>query len=208
MALPSSGQISFNDVRVETSQSSMSDYYMGYWTMGYNGGNIFGSATTQYAPINVLSSGSRFTESTPLNKSNLSMSAWYGYNHTLTIPAEVTGTLYSHASYNTTTGGECYPRTMLIMELGVLNTTYSINISGSVSQVTNVSNPRLYVVYGTPWSNNGTSAYSSSVTIVKDYFLTSSSPPSLVDSFTYNYTYNAASGSKLYFILSDFCYSP
>jgi hypothetical protein len=148
MALPSSGQISFNDVRTETSQSAKNSYAMSEWTWGMGGGNCSGVGI-KYAPINVLSSGSRFSISSPLQLSNLSMSAWYSYDHNLYIPTEVTGTLYSHADY---TDKPC-PTTMLPIELGTTNSTFSINISGSTT-----IGETVIVFYGKPWRNNADDA--------------------------------------------------
>jgi hypothetical protein len=183
MALTGSGQISFNDVRVEVSQSAKTDYAFGEWAWGYNnfweGGN--------YAPINVLSSGSRFSESSPLQLSNLSMSAWYSYDHTPSIGTGITGTLYQHADVTI----QCYPSTMLIVNIGTSNTTYSINISGSGN-----GGESIQVYYGKPWNNTGASGTGSATFITSSIF---------TSSFNYNYTYNANSGSNLYFVMLGGC---
>ena len=93
MALPSSGQIAFSDVRTETSQSSMTSYAFGGWVQGAKNYN---QATNQsYAPINVLSSGSRFSSAATYS-APYEMSDWYSYNHTANISSSVTGTLYHH----------------------------------------------------------------------------------------------------------------
>jgi hypothetical protein len=190
MALPSSGVISFNNVRIETSQSAMTNYAMSGWTWGKTEGNLgsFGN----YAPINILSSGSRFSQNNPLNLSNLSMSAWYSYNHTLETSINNTASLYLHA--NSTQ--QCYPSTMLVVEVGTTNTTLSINISGSRTY-----NEVFHVVYGKPWTNSGGQAYGTYTTVYED----SSGMPVITASFNYNYVYNAASGSKLYFVLTNAC---
>lgn len=185
MALPSSGQISFNDVRIEMSQSAKTDYALGEWAWGYN--NFF--AGGNYAPINVLSSGSRFSLGNPLNLSNLSMSAWYNYNHTLSINTDVTGTLYQHAD----AVDYCYPSTMLIVNLGTSNATYNINISGS----TDGYGDEVRVYYGKPWNNTGANGTGSATYITKSlggYI-----------SFDYDYVYNASSGSNLYFVQLGAC---
>lgn len=194
MALPASGPLSMSMVRTETSQSSMINYAIGGWTWGeatiFNcGGLIY----TGYAPINVLSSGSRFSESLPLNLANLSMSAWYNYNHISQINTGITGTLYQHAD----TTDKSYPTSMLIIELGTSNTTYSINISGS-----NLFNEGIYVFYGKPWNNNG-----GSYSVPADQVVYQNSGI-INTSFNYNYTYNAASGSKLYCVLANGFFAP
>lgn len=191
MALPASGPLSMSMVRTETSQSSMINYAMGGWTWGEAtifscGGLGFTFTYTGYAPINVLSSGSIFRETFPLNLSSLSMSAWYNYDHTKNIATNVTGNLYQHADIN----DKANPTSMLIIELGTTNTTYSINISGS-----SVGSEGVYVFYGKPWNVDG---------------LTRNIPPSEIiyyntgpinTTIDYNYIYNATSGSKLYCVL-------
>jgi hypothetical protein len=195
MALPSSGQISFNDVRVEVSQSAKVPYEMSGWTFGkgsafnFCGGYINGIT---YAPINVLSSGSRFSQSNPLIRSNLSMSAWYNYDHTPYIELNTTGTLYQHADPLL----QCYPTTMLVLEAGTTNVTLSINISGSPT-----TNEYLLVTYGKPWTNTGT-GISGATAVYSNYY---ESVLYITASFFYNYTYNSDSGSKLYFVLLGAC---
>jgi hypothetical protein len=189
MALPASGPISMSMVRTETSQSSMINYAIGGWTWGAATltcvGVAVGGYYSGYAPINVLSSGSRFSESSPLNYTNLSMSAWYDYNHTAQINTGVTGTLYQHADIT----DKSYPASMLIIELGTSNTTYTINISGS-----NIYGD-IYIYYGKPWSNTG-----GSYTIPLDQ-LVYQGFGNINTKFNYNYVYNSTSGSKLYCVL-------
>jgi len=192
MALPGSGVISFNDVRVETSQSIKAPYEMGKWTWGGGSPTIvcFGIGYEGYAPINILSSGSRFSQSSPLLHQNLSMSAWYDYDHSLYIGLDVTGTLYQHAN----AASPCYPSTMLIINVGTADITLSLNISGSVDYNGNV----LAVYYGIPWNNDGSVNYKQSI-------YSSGGDNILTSSFYIPYTYNSTSGSKLYFVLANAC---
>ena len=191
MALPSSGVITFNDVRTETSQSSFTSYAMGGWTYGSSNGNNIGVGPNTYAPINILSSVSRWdTSGKRITLSNLSMSAWYGYDHNLSVPTGVTGTLYQHAN----AAAACDPQTMLPIELGTSNATFSINISGSADY-----NEVLSVIYGKPWAVGGGNAYSGFQEI---YY---NGGGTINTSFNYNYTYNAASGSKIYVVLWGAC---
>jgi len=204
MALPSSGVISFNDVRVETSQSIMTDYRFGGWAAGeyiyleYN--------SQQYAPINLLSSGSRFSQSSPLN-TPLSMSKWYSYDHNAYIGLNTTTSLYQHNSY------DCYPSSMVVIDAGTSNTTMSINISGSATDPYGLG--CWVLCYGKPWTSIGTGfgigigfgvqGIPYSVTIIDS----GSATLDVNKSITYNYVYNSTSGSKLYFVLyGDPCYSP
>jgi hypothetical protein len=250
MALTGSGQISFNDVRIEMSQSAKTNYAFGGWAWGYNEDWVGGN----YAPINVLSTGSefcrnyslylgfgglpeydyyyidcggvsvtqsinegetdyftaksgsvnhpspattltdlgatlRFSESNLLDLSNLSMSAWYSYDHTLSIGTDVTGTLYQHADIS----DQCYPSTMLIVDVGTTNATYNINISGS-----QLNSEEIYVYYGKPWNTTGANGTGSATYITR-------SVGSGYMTFNYNYTYNASSGSNLYFVMLGLC---
>jgi len=188
MALPNSGQISFNDVRTEMSQSSLSNYAFSEWAAGSQFSTYYPNSGV-YTPINYLSSGSRWSLSgnpVTMSKQNLSMSAWYGYDRTLYISSSVTGTLQSHFTYDTS----IIPSTMLIIDAGTSNTTWSINISGS----NNYGVSRMYVFYGKPWSNNG-SGSGSTTTITESL----STPLNL--NFNYNYTYDSNKGQYLYFVI-------
>ena len=191
MALPSSGQIAFSDVRTEMSQSSMTSYAMSGWT--YGDSNFFcGGAGILYSPINILSSGSRWnTSGKKITLSNLSMSAWYGYDHTLSIPTGVTGTLYQHAD----AAAICYPTTMLPIEVGTSNATYSINISGSADY-----NESLVIFYGKPWKVDGSLAGAPPATI-----LVNAGGGNINTTYTVNYTYNSTSGSLIYCVLLNAC---
>jgi hypothetical protein len=187
MALPSSGVITFNDVRTEMSQSAKNSYAMSEWTWGLGEADC-GGYGIRYTPINVLSSGSRFSESNPLQLSNLSMSAWYDYDRSLYIPAGVTGTLYQHAD----AGDQCYPTTMLPIEIGTTNATFSIYISGTIA-----TNEHLIVFYGKPWRNDATGPFASQAI--------ANVGTDINTTFTFDYTYDPAVGSKLYCVLLGAC---
>jgi hypothetical protein len=192
MALPSSGVITFNDVRIEVSQSAKAPYEMGKWTWGGGSPTIvcFGIGYEGYAPINVLSSGSRFSESSPLLHQDLSMSAWYNYDHNLYIGLDVTGTLYQHASATS----YCYPSTMLVVDVGTTDTTLSLNISGTQDY-----GSVLGIFYGIPWNNDGSTNYKTSIIFGNGGY------PTITSSLDYNYVYNSDSGSKLYFVIANAC---
>lgn len=199
MPLPASGPISMSMVRTETSQSSMINYAMGGWTWGeaiiFSCGGVANTIYSGYAPINILSSGSIFSESSKLPLLNLSMSAWYNYDHTREIPIEVTGSLYQHANITYKNN----PSSMIVIELGTSNVTYSINISGSSE-----NNEEVYIIYGRPWKVDGGSNEISFDKIVYNGF----GSGTINTSFNYNYVYNASSGSKLYCILANGYYTP
>jgi hypothetical protein len=196
MALPSSGQISFNDVRTEMSQSAKAPYEMSGWTWGSGSTAIpcvgVGEGYTGYTPINILSSGSRFSESNPLQLSNLSMSAWYDYDRSLYIGLEVTGTLYQHADVV----DKCYPSTMLPIEIGTSDINIIINISGSIT-----NGAKLYIWYGKPWNDNGSFHNYPSILIFSGYYYGNT----ITGSFPHGYTYDANLGTKFYCVLTDGC---
>ncbi len=190
MALPGSGTITLSQSRSEMSQSALNSYSLTYWAFGYSGGNNVGVGPTNYSPVNILSSGSRWSPTKKITLANLSMSAWYGYDHNAYIPTNVTGTLYEHAD----AAALCYVQTMLPIDLGTSNATYSINISGTLDY-----NGRLSVIYGKPWAVNGGSAFAGFQSIFE------SGTSIITSSFNYNYTYNASSGSRIYCVVWGSC---
>ena len=201
MALPASGQIAFSDVRTEMSQSSLNNYEFSKWAAGHAyWGDPYGGGRAVYSPINYLSSGSRWSLSSnvTMSRSNLSMSAWYGYDHTLFVATNNTGTFQAHfsaANANTNTTGSPSPTTMIILDAGTSNATFSINISGS-QPFTDWGDPLVQVWYGKPWSHNGVGTGSAT-------FITSSlgSAGVINKSFTYNYTYDSNKGQYIYVVL-------
>lgn len=216
MALPSSGQISFNDVRTEMSQSSKSNYEMSGWV-----GGIFHDDLHTYTPINILSSGSRWEDTPNVSQpkkiayeSNYSMSAWYGYNRNLYIETNTTGTLYNHVK-----AGDVYNevQTMIPINIGTTNKTIIINWSGSLLEdYTDLGGAyRIDVWYGKPWFDNGafiqradggnldpvqhvTWSYNTTDVNGVAYFGLNSN----VFTYAWDYVYNSNLGDKLYIVLS------
>ena len=165
-------------------------------------GNYFYDGQPVHAPINLLSSGSIFSESSPLYFSNLSLSAWYGYNHSAYVGLNTTTSLYPHfAGFLTTT----YASSMTVIDLGVSNATYNINISGSSSG--NGGSGYWVMYYGKPWSNDGTYDQTffgwpvpyNSVTATP--IASGSLQYSYNNTITYNYTYDSNKGQYLYAVL-------
>lgn len=189
MALPGSGTIAFSDVRTEMSQSSLSSYSMRGWTGGRNSANI-GVGTLTYSPINILSSGSRWTLASRMPNTSLSTAAWYGYDHTLNIPLDVTGTLYTHMAPISGDGQySTYNTSMLIVDAGTTSTTMSIHTSGSADY----AEENMCIFYGKPWTNTGTGT--PNTTVVSQGTIQNVS-------FDYNYTYDSAKGRYLYFVIT------
>jgi hypothetical protein len=203
MALPSSGLIDFSDVRVETSQSLFTTYRFSGWASGYNSGCVGVGPNANYAPINLISSGSRYTVNAAYAPP-ISMSQWYSYNHTAAISASTTASLYSHWGGNI----NCSTYTSMIpIDAGITNATLSLNISGSPITESSGDTGCWMVFYGTPWTNTGDSnanvnncgyVYQSTSAIL----LASGSIRNDVNrTITYNYTYNAATGSYIYYVV-------
>ena len=173
MALPGSGTISMDMIRIELGVPSQSPF----------GLNEARSGT--YAAINPNSTYK------PPSSGTVSLSDWYGYNHTLNIPLNVTGTLYTHMAPVSGDGqGSIYNTSMLIVDVGTTSATMSINISGSGDY----AEENVWVFYGKPWTNTGTG--SPNVTYIGGDNLSGYYP------FNYNYTYDSAKGQYLYFIIS------
>ena len=203
MPLPGSAQISFDNVRVEMSQSLIpTTFSYGYSTADWTSGNYFYDGFPVYTPINLLSSGSIFSENSPLIFQDLSMSAWYGYSHTAYVGLNTTTSLYPHfAGFFTTT----YASSMTVIDLGVSNATYNINISGSSSG--NGGSGYWVMYYGKPWSNNGTTnttLFTGAVpynSVTATPIASGSLQYSYNDTITYNYTYDSNKGQYLYAVL-------
>lgn len=199
MALPSSGQISFNDVRVEMSQSAAPKYTMSDWTAGlWLSGSSFG--TNIYAPINIRSSGSLFSTSSRYNPYlNSSMSMWYGYDQAVTMSEYqlLSGDyLYTHTLTN-----HCYPASMIPVDVGTTNGILYFQISGSAD----ADYENVYVYYGKPWDSNGTGSGTwQFITASGHYF-----PPYTGDinlEFFWDYRYTASLGTYVYFVIyGDYC---
>jgi hypothetical protein len=207
MPLPSSGQISFNDVRVETSQSLAPKYNMADWTSGAWLSQSF--ATNRFAPINLISSGSgtykRYT-SASLSRFdpylNNSMSAWYGYDHFLSMSND--GGFSGDYLYTHTGLQHCYPSSMIPVNVGTTNGIVYISISGSADFLFE----NVVVYYGKPWESNGTGSGNWQFITASGHFY----PPYTGDidiEFNWDYKYTASLGQNIYFVIyGDYCISP
>lgn len=201
MALPSSGQISFNNARVEFSQSAAPKYTMSDWTAGTWLSQSF--ATNRYAPVNIRSSGSRFTSASRFNPYlNNDLSSWYGYNHFATMsedPFYGGDYLYVHTGLN-----HCYPSSMIPVDIGTTNKIVYITISGSADAFFE----NVYVYYGKPWSFNGTGSDTRQlITASGHYFSPYTGDINL--EFAWDYRYTASLGQYIYFVIyGDYCVTP
>ena len=186
MALPASGQISFNDVRIEMSQSAHASYDM----PSFANGNVAGAV---YTPINV-NSGNSGNYST--GSSDISISDFYGYDMTLTYP---TGSTRQDLFFNIEPSSLCSPSAMIVFDAGTTNRTLQLEFSGSASDFTLVDSAVIY--YGKPWKNDGTAIPTNASVIMSDNTLI----PGMNYSSSYSYVYNADSGSNIYFVIYGIC---
>jgi len=208
MPLPSSGLIDFSDVRAEMSQSAFTSYAFGYWVSGYNSGCVGISANANYAPINLISSGSRYTVDAAYN-TPISMSQWYSYDHTAAIGIGTTASLYSHwNSFFFPLG--CHVSSMIPVDVGTSAATLSLNISGGILY-DDGSEGCWMIFYGKPWNVDGSSnanvssgncgnfVYSGGATLIASGSVSGSTTNRTI---TYNYTYDASKGQYIYYVLN------
>jgi hypothetical protein len=208
MPLPSSGLIDFSDVRAEMSQSAFTGYTFSYWASGYNSGCIGAGPNANYAPINLISSGSRYTVDAAYN-TPISMSQWYSYNHTAAISASTTASLYPHwNSFFSPLG--CHVSSMIPVDVGTSAATLSLNISGGILYDDNISQGCWMIFYGKPWNVDGSSnanvqgncggfVYSGGATLIASGSVSGSTTNQTI---TYNYTYDANKGQNIYYVIS------
>jgi hypothetical protein len=195
MALPSSGQISFDGVRIEMSQSSAPNYSFIEWASGnFISGGFSNSNYNINTPINVLSGINTFFEG--YISSGVSMSQWYSYDSTVSFSTGVTASLIRPVV------DYCYPSSMVVFDAGTSNITYTINMSGSTTpDIGSNLGPGLVVYYEKPWSVDGKTT--GSATIITGSGIVANIATDITDtnmSFNYDYTYDANKGRYLYFV--------
>ena len=184
MPLPGSAQISFNDVRVEMSQSAHTSYDMPSFSIGLYG---------FYTPINVHSSNSgKYTT----GSTNIALSDFYGYDMTLTY---ATSSTLQDLFFNVEPGSLCPPSAMVVFDAGTANTDLELEFSGSASDFSLVDTAVIY--YGKPWKNDGSGIPTNSTVIMTDNTL----QYGMNYSSSYSYVYNADSGSNIYFVIYGIC---
>lgn len=192
MALTGSGQISFNDVRTEMSQSAHTIYDMPSFSIGY--ANVYGGeGEVVYTPINVHSSNSGNYTTT---SNNIAISDFYGYDMTLTYPI---GSTRQDLFFNVEPSGLCNPSAMIVFDAGTTNRTLELEFSGSADDFTLVDTAVIY--YGKPWKNDGSEIPANASVIMSDNTLISG----MNYSSSYSYVYNADSGSNIYFVIYGIC---
>lgn len=201
MALPSSGQISFNDARVEFSQSLAPNYTISDWTSGmYISGSGYGTNT--YSPVNLVSAESVIPVSTVSKFApylNNSMSVWYSYDHFTTMSNDWATTgkdLYTHTGLN-----HCFPSSFIPVHLGNTNKIVYITISGSADYFYE----NVYAIYGKPWESNGTGSGVWQLITASGHFYSPYTGDVNLE-FEWNYKYTASLGEYMYFVIyGDYC---
>lgn len=187
MSLPSSGSISYGNIRTEMSQSGVSNYSAG----GFEWGDEY--STPWYAPVNV-GSAPWVNRTTKLDHLNFSASYWYNYNHLAATDASTgTASLFQHADSTQW----CFPSSMVALDMGTSNQTITINLSGSHA----CYGGNVEVWYGKPWSVNGNSGSAN----FNATFITGFYGCDVTQSFSYSYIYDASKGTNLYFVLLNEC---
>jgi hypothetical protein len=206
MALPSSGQISFDDARIEFSQSLAPKYTMSDWTAGAWASQSFAfydTVTNIYSPVNLTPWENRFPSNSRYDPYlNNSMSFWYDYNHLSGMSDDplVSGEyLYTHTGDN-----HCYPSSMIQVDVGTENRILYIGLSGSAD----FYSENVYVYYGKPWESNGTGSGNWQFITASGHSFSPYTGDINLE-FEWNYIYTASLGQKIYFIIyGDYCASP
>ena len=173
MALPSSGQISFNDVRTEMSQS-FNNYDIFSWSWGYLGDTIF-------TPINVHTDQDEKYGVTDMN-------TWHSYDRTKNYASDgTTRTLFDPIYFGST---------MILFDLGTTNTTWDITLSASLADCSVLQSITCY--YGKPWQQNGNGRGNAT----QVYFQNNIYNTGVNTTVNYNYTYDSNKGQYLYIMLT------
>lgn len=210
MSLPLTGQVSFNDVRVEFSQSispnyAMSDWVAGAWLSqsisltGTTVSNVYSPVNLQYLQNFGVSGVNTASRLDPYL--NNSMSIWYGYNHSESMSDQVLVSgdyIYSHVSNN-----HCTPSTMIPVNVGTQDRILFITISGSAENFSE----DLYVFYGKPWESNGTGSGTYQLITASGHSFSPYTGDINLD-FSWDYRYTASLGQYVYFVLyGNYCVS-
>lgn len=188
MPLPSSGQISIDNLRDEVSQSCASDYSLYGASNGIRQGysNIF-------VPINVHEDN---TGNYPFSSSNYPLSDFHSYDSEAFY---VTSIHNRDLFLSQPPASVCYGSSMVIFDLGTNNTTQSITISGSTDDFQGIDNIQIF--YGTPWSCDGSNT--GSYAPIDDIFVNQTE---YNNTFDYNYIYDSNRGQYLYIVAIAGCY--
>ena len=177
MALPSSGQISYGDIRTETLTTGRDSYSIARaaWTSG-------SYTLLQYPAIN-MSSPSRPNINRPAD-----VSEWYSYDHTYAIAAPTTVNNLGGRSPNTPYSD------MYVVDLGTTSgqVDITITVASSSANTAGISGE-----YGYPYDSSGNAVGGPGGTLFSTGLINST----YTTSFTY--TYNAGFGTKMYLYIDS-----
>lgn len=173
MALPSSGQISYGDIRTETITTARNSYSIAKaaWTSG-------SYTLLEYPAINMGST------SKPNINQPATVSEWYGYDHTYALSVPGTGSNLASRSPNTPYSD------MYVFDLGTTNGTVDITLRRVNSSANTI---QISGEYGYPYDTSGNAVGGPGGTLFSSGLINSST---YTTSFTY--TYNAGYGQKMY----------
>ena len=180
MSLPSSGTISWANLADETT-INLANVDIGQFSIG----------NSYYLPINVNSSnnGKYPIVNSPFT---LSPTNFYGYNASANIPANGTNGLLFITSDSAFI---CYPRAMLVYDMGTTNGTFTISYSYTSSPDYGRENQIIFY-YGSPIKDNE---------IIYQAGAPTNTQYTGSNSFTYNYTYQPRFGQYVYAVVVGCC---
>ena len=198
MALPGSGQISFDNVRVEISQSILTNYDFKEWANGARGNVGVG---TLFTPINVHTDNSGKNDQYNLNR-------WHGYSGSAHYGLGPTDRTVTISPINET-GDYWYTNSgMILFDAGTGIGTIPITVTVSTNNMETQSIDKIEFFHGKPWANNGSDNPAVwDADLFKTYTYTSSGS-TFTDNFYYDHTYTAAKGRFVYVVLSSIAVYP
>jgi hypothetical protein len=198
MPLPISGQISFNDMRVEMSQSVLTNYDFREWANGARGNTGVG---TIFAPVNVHTGNSNRNDQYNLDR-------WHGYSgsaHYGLGPTAETVTISPINDY----GDYWYTNSGMILfdagtGIGTIPVTVTVSTNNMETQLIN----KIEFFHGKPWADGGSDNSAVwNADLFKTYAYTSYGS-TFTDNFYYDHTYTAAKGRFVYVVLSSLAVFP
>lgn len=196
MALPSSGAISWLNIATEMSQTAGDFYNIGGFAVGV--GNIPPTPTGPvYAPINVnIQNQGKY----PTNAPPFSPTQFYGYNATISIPADGTNGVLLMSSNSL---WQCNPSSMLIFNMGTTNGSYSIAYSYLGDGSYGVEQ-YICFFYGPPF---GSDANESTDSVNNIIYQAGGGNAEYTGSntFIYNYVYSPSKGQYIYAVVYGNC---
>lgn len=194
MSLPGSGDIDFNTVRTEMSQSALSNYDLREWANGARGNSGVG---TIFTPINVHTNNSGKNDQYNLNR-------WHSYDAGAYYDLGSTARTVTISPINET-GNYFYCNSgMIVFDAGTGIGNIPVTLTVSTYNMVTQSILQIEFYHGKPWANNGSDNTASwNAQLVKSYYY-SSYGSTFIDYFYYGHTYDATKGRYVYVILTSY----